>query len=62
MHRRRPPWVQSRKQLVEDAAPHTTDQAMGMLVLRFPTVVSLEAMDGFEWAALTDQGLRAVIK
>jgi hypothetical protein len=39
---------------------HTTDVAVGMLVLRFPTVVSLKvkAYDGE--AALTDQGMRAV--
>jgi bacterioferritin-associated ferredoxin len=39
----------------------TTDQAMGMLVRRFPTVVSLEVKGGGgETAALTDQGMRAV--
>jgi hypothetical protein len=39
--------------------PHTTDQAMGMLVRRFPTVVSLESK-GNESRVLTDQGMRAV--
>jgi hypothetical protein len=38
----------------------TTDQAMGMLVRRFPTVVSLEVKARYGEAALTDQGLRAV--
>ena len=38
----------------------TTDEAVGMLVLRFPAVVSLEVKVGGAWAALTDAGLRAV--
>jgi len=37
----------------------TTDQAMGILVLRFPAVVSLE-FKGEERRVLTDEGLRAV--
>jgi hypothetical protein len=37
----------------------TTDQAMGKLVRRFPTVVSLE-VKGNGWRVLTDQGMRAV--
>jgi hypothetical protein len=39
----------------------TTDEAMGMLVLRFPAVASLE-FKGDTWGVLTDDGLRAVIK
>jgi hypothetical protein len=38
----------------------TTDQAMGMLARRFPTVASLEMKYGDGFAALTDQGMRAV--
>ena len=39
----------------------TTDEAVGMLVLRFPAVVSVEVKGGpFQTAALTDKGLRAV--
>jgi hypothetical protein len=38
----------------------TTDRVMGMLVLRFPAVVSLEMKGGIEARALTDEGLRAV--
>ena len=39
----------------------TTDEAMGMLVLRFLAVVSLEVKGSWgETAALTDEGLRAV--
>jgi hypothetical protein len=34
---------------------------MGMLVLRFPAVASLE-FKGDTWGVLTDDGLRAVIK
>jgi uncharacterized protein YceK len=37
----------------------TTDEAMGMLVLRFPAVASLE-VKGDTWGVLTDDGLRAV--
>jgi hypothetical protein len=37
----------------------TTDEAVGKLVLRFPTVVSLEVKSGGA-TALTDQGVRAV--
>ena len=37
----------------------TTDEAVGMLVLRFPAVVSLE-FKGEERRVLTDEGLRAV--
>ena len=37
----------------------TTDEAMGMLVLRFPAVVSIE-FKGDAWGVLTDEGLRAV--
>jgi hypothetical protein len=37
----------------------TTDEAMGMLVLRFPAVASLE-FKGDTWGVLTDDGLRAV--
>ena len=41
--------------------PETTDEAMGMLVLRFLAVVSLEVKGSWgETAALTDEGLRAV--
>jgi hypothetical protein len=42
--------------------PATTDEAVGKLVRRFPTVVSLEVKGGGlqTAAALTDQGLRAV--
>ncbi len=41
--------------------PQTTDEAVGMLVRRFPTVVSLEVKGVYEEeAVLTDQGLRAV--
>jgi maleate cis-trans isomerase len=40
--------------------PQTTDEAVGKLVRRFPTVVSLEVKDVYGVAALTDQGLRAV--
>jgi hypothetical protein len=36
-----------------------TDEAMGMLVRRFPAVASLE-MTGNGWGVLTDAGLRAV--
>jgi hypothetical protein len=39
--------------------PQTTDEAMGMLVLRFPAVVSIQ-MKGNEWRVLTDAALRAV--
>ena len=39
--------------------PQTTDEAVGMLVLRFPAVVSLEFKGG-TWGVLTDEGLRAV--
>jgi hypothetical protein len=38
----------------------TTDEAMGMLVLRFPAVVSLEFKYEWRGQALTDEGLRAV--
>jgi hypothetical protein len=41
----------------------TTDEAVGMLVLRFPAVVSLEVKGGGAWAqpaALTDKGMLAV--
>jgi F-box/leucine-rich repeat protein 2/20 len=42
-------------------SPQTTDEAVGKLVRRFPTVVSLEVKGtGLQTAALTDQGLRAV--
>jgi hypothetical protein len=42
-------------------SPQTTDEAVGKLVRRFPTVVSLEVKStGAQTAALTDQGLRAV--
>jgi hypothetical protein len=37
----------------------TTDEAMGMLVLRFPAVASLE-VKGDTWGVLTDDGLCAV--
>jgi hypothetical protein len=41
--------------------PQTTDEAVGMLVLRFPTVVSLESKGDFlNHALLTDEALRAV--
>jgi hypothetical protein len=41
----------------------TTDEAMGMLARRFPTVVSLESKGEYGvTVALTDQGMRAVIK
>jgi hypothetical protein len=39
--------------------PETTDEAVGMLVLRFPAVVSLE-FKGDTWGVLMDDGLRAV--
>jgi hypothetical protein len=39
--------------------PQTTDEAVGMLVQRFPAVVSLE-VKGVGWGVLTDKGLRAV--
>jgi hypothetical protein len=39
--------------------PATTDEAVGVLVRRFPTVVSLE-FKGSGHSVLTDQGLRAV--
>ena len=38
---------------------HTTDEAVGILVRRFPAVVSLE-FKGEERRVLTDKGLRAV--
>jgi hypothetical protein len=38
----------------------TTDEAMGMLVLRFPAVVSLEFKYEWRGQALTDVGLRAL--
>ena len=41
-------------------SPQTTDEAVGKLVRRFPTVVSLEVKSGGGVAVLTDQGLRAV--
>jgi hypothetical protein len=44
------------------SAPLTTDEAMGMLVRRFPAVVSIEIKGYGETASLTDEGLRAVIK
>ena len=34
--------------------PQTTDEAMGMLVRRFPAVASLE-YKGNEWRVLTDE-------
>jgi hypothetical protein len=37
----------------------TTDEAVGMLVLRFPAVVSLEVKGG-TWGVLTEEGLQAV--
>jgi hypothetical protein len=37
----------------------TTDEAVGMLVLRFPAVVSLE-VKGEGWSVLTDEGMQAV--
>jgi hypothetical protein len=37
----------------------TTDEAMGMLVRRFPAVASLE-YKGNEWRVLTDEVLRAL--
>jgi hypothetical protein len=37
----------------------TTDEAMGMLVLRFPAVVSLEVKGDGE-SVLTEEGLRTV--
>jgi hypothetical protein len=40
--------------------PQTTDEAVGMLALRFPAVVSLEIKTGRFETALTDKGLRAV--
>jgi hypothetical protein len=41
--------------------PQTTDEAMGMLVRRFPTVVSLESKGDFlNHALLTDEALRAL--
>ena len=39
----------------------TTDEAMGMLVLRFPAVESLE-MNDTQRRCWTDEGMRAVIK
>jgi hypothetical protein len=46
--------------------PQTTDEAMGMLVRRFPAVVSLEMKrkqsDYINRALLTNEGMRAVIK
>jgi hypothetical protein len=39
----------------------TTDQAMGILVLRFPAVLSLVFFEPY-WRVLTDEALRAVIK
>jgi hypothetical protein len=40
----------------------TTDEAMGMLVLRFPAVVSLEVKNGVSVSAvLTDVGMRAAV-
>ena len=42
-------------------SPQTTDEAVGKLVRRFPTVVSLEFKGGYgPTKALTDKGLRAV--
>jgi bacterioferritin-associated ferredoxin len=41
-------------------SPQTTDEAVGKLVRRFPTVVSLEVKGEYGVAVLTDQGLRAV--
>ena len=45
---------------------NTTDEAMGMLVRRFPAVVSLEMKrkqsDYINRALLTNEGMRAVIK
>ena len=41
--------------------PQTTDEAMGMLVLRFPAVESIEFKNDWnEESALTDEGVRAV--
>ena len=41
--------------------PATTDEAMGMLVGRFPAVTSMQIKWTGEWAAaLTDEGVRAV--
>jgi hypothetical protein len=40
--------------------PETTDEGVGMLVRRFPSVVSLEVKSVYGVTALTDQGLRAV--
>jgi hypothetical protein len=38
----------------------TNDEAMGMLVRRFPAVTSMQIKWTGEWAALTDEGVRAV--
>jgi predicted lysophospholipase L1 biosynthesis ABC-type transport system permease subunit len=42
-------------------SPQTTDEAVGMLVRRFPAVVSLEVKGyGLDVGVLTDKALRAV--